>query len=157
MSQSEELSIQITNSENSAQGKSELLAALEKTCEDCKQSETTVGEEVEAARARFAVAEDKKKEFDPKLADARKTVAQAESRLNFWLAERAFHQKLVFAKEKLAHAQEQVDQQDANVVTAETKLSQAQAEYDRQVGEKQKLQQAVDQVESALRELQKRQ
>ena len=157
VSQSEELSIQITNSENSAQGKSELLAALEKTCEDCKQSETTVGEEVEAARARFAVAEDKKKEFDPKLADARKTVAQAESRLNFWLAERAFHQKLVFAKEKLAHAQERVDQQDANVVTAETKLSQAQAEYDRQVGEKQKLQQAVDQVESALRELQKRQ
>jgi len=85
---------------------------------------------------------------------ARENVEQAKSKLEKWQGELVFHRQLIDINRQLTEANESVAAHDAVLAEAESRLKQAQGYFDKTSDQNKELQQAVEKIESSIRELQ---
>lgn len=154
--QTVDLARQVTESYDAAESADKITDLVKKQIEQQLKTKRDLAKQLEEIQSLLEPAREQKQKLEPQLLTARKNVEQAKLRLEEWRAELAFHDELVAKNRDLAEARETVASHDAVLTEAESRLKQAQGDFDKQLDQNKNLQKAVEQIESSIRELQQR-
>ena len=154
--QTVDLARQVTESYDAAESADKITDLVKKQIEQQLKTKRDLAKQLEEIQSLLEPAREQKQKLEPQLLTARKNVEQAKLRLEEWRAELAFHNELVAKNRDLAEARETVASHDAVLTEAESRLKQAQGDFDKQLDQNKNLQKAVEQIESSIRELQQR-